>query len=56
MALKVIDDFLAKNRSFRVTLGDLRALITLLGENEAELSRGLREKWRVLEEVRAFTL
>ena len=56
MALKVIDAFLAKNRSFRVTLGDLRGPIILLGENEAELSRGLREKWRILEEIRAYTL
>lgn len=56
MALKVIDAFLAKNRSFSATLGDLRAVIILLDENEAELSRSLRDKWRILEEIRAYTL
>jgi hypothetical protein len=56
MALKIIDAFLAEERGFRVTIGDLRALITLLGENEILLSRALRDNWNLLQEVRAYTL
>jgi hypothetical protein len=53
MVLRVIDAFLTKKISFRVTLGELRGLITLLKENELELSRALRDKRSILEEVRA---
>ena len=56
MAVRVIDAFLTQKISFRVTLGELRGLITLLRENELELSRALRDKWSILEEVRARTL
>ena len=55
MALKIIDAFLAEERGFRVTLGDLRALITLLGDNEILLSRALRDHWNLLQEIRAYT-
>jgi len=56
MALRIIDAFLTKKRSFGVTLGELRGLITLLRENEPELGRALRDKWSILEEIRAHTL
>jgi hypothetical protein len=49
MAVRVIDAFLTRKISFRVTLGELRGLITLLRDNELELSRALRDKWSILE-------
>ena len=54
MALRVINAFLKGQLGFRKTLGDLRGVIVLLGENETGLSKVLRSKWRVLEEINAY--
>ena len=54
MALRIINAFLKGELSFRKTLADLRGVIVLLGENETGLSRVLRSKWRVLEEINAY--
>ena len=56
MALRVIDEYLTKERSLISTIGDLRGIIVLLSENESNLSRTLRESWRVLEEIKARTI
>jgi hypothetical protein len=55
LALKVIDAFLSKDGSLTRIIGDLRGLIILLAENEAELSRPLKDKLRILEQVRAHS-
>jgi hypothetical protein len=56
MALRVIEEYLTKERSLISTIGDLRGIIVLLSENESNLSRTLRENWRVLEEIKARTI
>jgi hypothetical protein len=53
-ALRTINFYLEGNLSFRKTLANLRAVIVLLGENETGLSKVLRGKWRVLEEIDAY--
>ena len=53
-ALRTINFFLKGNLSFRKTLAHLRGVIVLLGENEIGLSKVLRSKWRVLEEIDAY--
>ena len=55
LALKLIDAFLSKDGSLTRIIGDLRGLIILLAENEAELSRPLKDKLRILEQVRAHS-
>jgi hypothetical protein len=53
-ALRTINFFLKGSLSFRKTLANLRGVIVLLGENETALSKALRSKWRVLEEIDAY--
>jgi hypothetical protein len=53
MALRVIDEYLTEGRSLMSMIGDLRGIIVLLSENESDLSRSLRNKWRILEETKA---
>ena len=53
-ALRTINFFLKGRLSFRKTLANLRGVIVLLGENETGLSKALRSKWRVLEEIDAY--
>ena len=55
LALKVIDAFLSKDGSLPAIIGDLRGLIILLTENQAELGRSLKDKLRILEQVRAHS-
>jgi hypothetical protein len=52
-ALRVIQEYLTKKRGFRALIGDLRGTIALLAERQADLSRSLNRKWRVLEETNA---
>jgi hypothetical protein len=52
-ALRVIQEYLTKNHGFRSLIGDLRGTIALLAERQADLSRSLNRKWRVLEETNA---
>jgi hypothetical protein len=53
-ALRIINFFFEGELSFRKTLADLRGVIVLLGEHETGLSKVLRSKWRILEEINAY--